>query len=159
MTENQNQRLLSLELVEPLLPSPLSDAQKPRAEALIALLEQVLLARYGERLGVKWPTVSSIVAGLVAAVVGRKLAKVNELAVSESAGPFSVNWGAGSSGGELFLAAELRLLDSAIGGRGGTRTVRTAAPDGIRYGNRLTSRELGGYSPDVTIGGVHVSEW
>lgn len=144
--------LLSLEQVEVLLPSQLQESQRQRAEALLMMVEQILVARYGSRLSTKWEAVSHIVAGFAASVIARKLAKVNEMAESESAGPFSVRWRAESASGGLFLPNELSVLDSLFG-RGGTRTVRTPAPDKIRRLNRMTHLDQ---SHVVSIAGIPV---
>lgn len=144
---------LSLEQVEPLLAKPLSDDQRPRAEALVDVFTSLLQARYGQALSLKWESVSRIVAALVASGVSRKLAKVNELATQESAGPFSVSWSSDSTSGSWFLPGELSWLDQVLG-KGGTRSVRTPAPDAIRRLNRMTRFDAP--SGTVTLGGIEV---
>lgn len=152
---------LSLEQVEPLLASPLSESQRPRAEALVEAFVTLLQARYGDRLTDSWDRLHGFVAALVAAGVSRKLAKVNELASQETAGPFSVSWSKASTDGAWFLPGELGQLDSLLG-KGGTRSVRTPAPDAVRRLNRLSERDLLG--KPVTLAGYpvedgHVYEW
>lgn len=129
---------VSLENVRPYLGRSLSPAEATRAESMVAAMSALLTARYGDRVaayqertgGDLFPLIDSY----VAAAVERRLAKKNQMAGRESAGPFRVEWDPASSRGGWFLPEELAELDGLLG-RGGTRTYRTPAPDAQQFGN------------------------
>lgn len=141
----------------PLLGRPLPESEEPRVQAQIDAMMAVLAARYGDRLSGRWDAASPLVMLVLAKAVNRLLSKQNEMAESESAGPFSVRWGSASTTGDLFLAGELTSLDVVLG-RGGTRTVRTRAPDGQRFGNVLSNLDLSPVSAE-TVAGIEVEPY
>jgi len=130
---------LTLAMIEPLLAQPLSEGQKPRAEAWLAAIDTVLSVRYG----VKLAEMTSYFSVFAADAVQRRLDKKNQLADSEGAGPFTVRWNAASTRGGWFLAGELAEMDDAAG-LGGVRTYRTPAPDGVIHGNLVDSAGIDG---------------
>lgn len=131
---------VSLEDVRPYLGRSLTAAETTRAEAMVAAMAALLTARYGGRVAAYQERTQQdlmpLVHSYIAASVERKLAKKNQLADSENAGPFSVRWNTASSRGGWFLPEELAELDGLLG-MGGTRTYRTPAPDAQRFINRL----------------------
>lgn len=127
---------VSLEDVQPYLGKSLSPAETTRAEAMVAAMAALLTARYGNRVGAYQTRTGSdlmpLIDSYIAASIERRLAKKNQLADSENAGPFSVKWNSASSRGGWFLPDELAELDGLLG-MGGTRTYRTPAPDNQRF--------------------------
>lgn len=147
---------LTLAEVEPLLSRPLSDAERPRAEAFVAAMMALLVGRYGDSLAARWEVVKPLVVAYVAAAIDRRLAKPNQAAESETSGPFSVRWSSASSSGAWFLPAELADLDRLFG-KGGSRTYRTQAPDAQWVPNRFLRREV---PMAPTVGGIEYgADW
>ncbi len=147
---------LTLAEVEPLLSRPLSDAERPRAEAFVAAMMALLVGRYGDSLTARWEAVRPLVVAYVAAAIDRRLAKANQAAESETSGPFSVRWSSASSSGAWFLPAELADLDRLFG-KGGSRTYRTQAPDAQWVPNRFTRRDV---PLGLSVGGIEYgADW
>lgn len=122
---------LTMAKVTPLLAKPPSAAQTPRVEGWLAGLKVLLDNRYGDKLT---SALEPLFLVFVADALQRRLDKLKQMIDSEGAGPFSARWNPASSLGAWFLQGELDEMDSVTGG-GGTRTYRTAAPDGVRFGN------------------------
>lgn len=126
--------------IAPLLSRSLTEAETPRAEASVAAMWGILSARYGRRLECmpvgQFEGFMAAARATVAAALERRLAKKNQQAVQESAGPFSVRWHDASVKGGWFLPEELAELDGAAGVRG-TRSYRTPAPAAVRRANRM----------------------
>lgn len=79
-----------------------------------------------------------VVLAKIGDAITRRLAKRNQMARREGAGPFSVEWDQNSTRGTWFLPDELAELDDLFG-KAGTRTYRTPAPNGVRYSNRMAA--------------------
>lgn len=129
---------VSLADVQPYLGRSLTSTETTRAESMVAAMAALLTARYGTRVAAYQERTGTDLLPLfrsyIAAAIERKLAKKNQLADSENAGPFAVRWNTASSRGGWFLPEELAELDGLLG-MGGTRTYRTPAPDNQRYAN------------------------
>lgn len=123
--------MLTLERIEPLLARPLNAVEKPRVSAWIGAIEAFLSQRYTVAKVAEMVDYFTVSA---ADAIQRRLAKPNQMADSESAGPFSVRWNSASARGGWFLAPELAEMDDTAG-IGGTRTYRTQAPSGVIVGN------------------------
>lgn len=156
---------LTLAKVQPLLAKPPSGAQTPRVEGWLAGISVLLNTRYPSAFPTTPEEASVNLEPLflvyVADAVQRRLDKARQMLDSEGAGPFSARWSAASSLGAWFLPAELEEMDSITGG-GGTRTYRTAAPDYIRFNNRLTTYEPETeleYVAGEALGGPDVSSY
>lgn len=136
------QPTLTLDDIEDLLASPpAGEAARRQAEARILAMVTLLAGRYRATWAARFEQAKPLLVAYVAAALDRRAAKSNPMAESETAGPFTVRWASETSNGTWFLAAELADLDL-IFGRGGTRTVRTPAPDEIRALNRLRMSEI-----------------
>lgn len=130
--------LVTLDKVAPFLP-PLTPDQRTRVEAWLEVLEALFDHRYGDD-GIP-ASVQPMFFSIVADAVKRRLDRPNQTVLRENAGPFGVTYDPASSKGGWFLPAEWQQMD-AYCGRGGTRSVRTPAPDGIRFGNTLAGYEV-----------------
>lgn len=153
----QEQPSLNLSDVEDLLERPpAGEAPKKRAEARIKSMLTLLAGRYRATWAARFEEAKPVVADYIAAALDRRAVKANPMAESEGAGPFTVRWASETTKGSWFLAAELADLDR-IFGKGGTRTVRTPAPDAIRTLNRLQLREM---NRDPGVSGVELAaDW
>lgn len=124
---------LRREHVIPHMSAPVPDAAHATVDAWLEALTALFRARYGDRITDENRV---LLVTTAATAVQRRLAKRNQQASREGAGPFSIQWDSASSSGGWFLPAEIKELDAAMG-LGGTRTYRTPVPDTIRYTNRL----------------------
>lgn len=129
--------LVTIDKVAPFLP-PLTPDQKTRVEAWLDVIEAMFDHRYGDRIT---PQLEPVFYSFIADAVKRRLDKTNQMASRENAGPFGVTWSDASSKGGWFLPGELADMDGYFG-LGGTRSYRTPAPDGIRFGNRVDAVEV-----------------
>lgn len=136
---------LTIEDVTPFLPT-LSPAQITRVTAWLPVLDALLNARYGTHIG---PAESEpegaasnrvLFVSAAADALERRLSKPAGLIDSQSIGGASVKYGARAALSRWFLPEELDQLDDACGLGGGIRSVRTPAPEAVRFGN--TSRWL-----------------
>lgn len=127
--------------VEPLLSRALQESERPRTEAAVAMMWSILSARYSlESLEDPNESLVSTVRLIIASALDRRLTKPNAFIAQETAGPFSVRWSSDATTGGWFLPSELADLDRVFGG-GGTRSYRTPAPAGVRFGNPLSIEE------------------
>ena len=131
---------LQLEDVTPFLP-PLGTPQRARVTAWLPVLDALLDARYGTRIG---PAVVAedapksnrvLFVAAAADAIERRLAKPAGLIDSQSIGGASVKYNNRAALSRWFLPEELDQLDEACGIGGGVRTVRMHAPNGARFGN------------------------
>jgi hypothetical protein len=122
---------LTIEDVTPFLPT-LNPAQTVRVGAWIPVLSMLLDKRYGDRI-----TTDDRVLFVSASAdaLERRLSKPAGMIDSQSIGPASVKYNARAALARWFLPEELDQLDDACGLGGGIRSVRAAAPDGVRFGN------------------------
>jgi len=146
---------LTMNLVEPFLP-PLKESQQERVEAWLSVLQVILNARYGAGItqepdGGNEPMFLSAAAD----AIERRLARPG-MVLQQNIGPAGVRYDPRATLARWFLPEQLDELD-AVAGFGGVRSVRTPAPDAIRYGNRAnayadTVDESG--EGDVIIGSI-----
>lgn len=122
---------LTIEDVTPFLPT-LNSAQTIRVGAWIPVLSMLLDKRYGDRI-----TIDDRVLFVSASAdaLERRLSKPAGMIDSQSIGSASVKYNSRAALARWFLPEELDQLDDACGLGGGIRSVRAAAPDGIRFGN------------------------
>lgn len=121
----------TLQQVEPLLAGPLSEAKRPRVLGWLDAINAQLTRKYGDNVT---PDIEPVFHVHIADAIQRRLDKPKQLVDSENAGIFGARWNPASSLGGWFLPEELETMEELTGG-GGTRSYRTAAPNGIRYGN------------------------
>lgn len=131
--------LLKLEQIEPLLARPLSEAEKPRISGWLVAIEAFLITRYSIA---RVAELAEYFVVFAADAVQRRLDKKNQLADSESVGPFSVRWNSASAQGGWFLPGELADMDGTLG-VGGIRTYRTQAPAEVVTGNLSRRNPVG----------------
>ncbi|MEU4016183.1 hypothetical protein AB0E56_13070 [Microbacterium sp. NPDC028030] len=125
---------LTMQKLDPFLPT-LTAAQKTRAEAWLPVLALRLNARYGDRITsppVANPTEPAFVSAAADAIMTR-LTRPG-LVESQAVGPANVRYNARAALLKWFLPEQLDELDAMVG-LGNVRSVRMAAPDGIRFGN------------------------
>lgn len=131
--------------VTPFLP-PLNPPQTARVTAWLPVLDALLSARYGTRIGPEPegenPPASNRILFVSAAAdaLERRLKAPGGPIDSQSIGGASVKYNTRASLSRWFYPEELAQLDDACGLGGGIRSVRVPAPDGVRFGN--TSRPL-----------------
>lgn len=141
MEEQPSLNLSDLEGLGLLERPPAGEAPRKRAEARIQSMLTLLAGRYRATWAARFKEARPTVADYIAAALDRRAIKANPMAESETSGPFNVRWTSESTRGSWFLAAELADLDRLFG-KGGSRTVRTPAPDTVRKLNRLPASEL-----------------
>lgn len=125
----------------PFLPT-LTPAQTTRVEAWLPVLELRLNARYGDRITTVPSSTDPVVPANEPAFVSAsadsimtRLARPG-LVESQAVGPANVRYSSRAALLKWFLPEQLDELD-AIVGIGNVRSVRTPAPDAIRFGNRM----------------------
>lgn len=121
----------------PFLPT-LTVAQTTRAEAWLPVLELRLNARYGDRI-TSPPTPKPNEPAFLSAAADAIMTKLQRpgLIDSQGVGPANVKYNARAGLLKWFLPEQLDELD-AIVGVGNIRSVRTPAPDAVRFGNRMS---------------------
>lgn len=121
----------------PFLPT-LTLAQTAKVNAWVPVLELRLDARYGDRI-----TTDNEAAFVSAAAdsIMTRLARPNGPIDSQTIGPANVRYNARAALLKWFYPEQLDDLD-AIVGIGNVRSVRTPAPDGIRFGNRMRRSDV-----------------
>lgn len=123
---------LTWEKVSPFL-SPRAKAQQTRITALLPVLQLRINARWGDRITADLEPAFLDVA---AAALQRRLNRDSREGVTQqSVGGASVSYDPRMPLSGWFLPGEIAELDETCGMPGGVRTVRAAAPDGIRFGN------------------------
>lgn len=126
---------LTLEDVTPFLP-PLTAAQTTRITAWLPVLNALLDARYGDAITVeRRPVFVSTAADAIERRLGRPAGMVDAQAI----GSANVRYNRRASLAVWFLPEELAQLDDLAGFGRSVRSVRTPAPDGIRFGNPMTA--------------------
>lgn len=128
--------------LEPFLPA-LSMGQRDKVDAWIPVLELLLNGRYGDRITAQpsgtdpaIPANEPVFVSAAADAISRRLTKPAGLIDSQTIGPASVRYNSRAGLSQWFLPEELAQLDGALG-IGSIRSVRTPAPDGVRFGNRM----------------------
>ncbi len=125
----------------PFLPT-LTTAQTARVTAWVPVLELRLNARYGDRITTEPsgtdPVVPANEPAFVSAAADSIMTRLARpgLVDSQAVGPANVRYNSRAALLKWFLPEQLDELD-AIVGVGNVRSVRTPAPDGIRFGNRM----------------------
>lgn len=123
---------LTWEKVSPFL-SPRVKAQQARITALLPVLQLRFNGRYGDRITTEREPVFLDIA---AAALQRRLDRDSRGGVAQqSVGGASVVYDARLPLTGWLLSSEIAELDETCGLPGGARTIRGAAPDGIRFGN------------------------
>lgn len=123
-----------MQKLQPFLP-PLTAAQQTRVSAWLPVLALRLNARYGDRI-TSPPTANPNEAAFVSAAadsIATRLARPG-LVEAQTIGPANVRYNTRASLLKWFLPEQLDELDAMVG-LGNVRSVRMAAPDGIRFGN------------------------
>lgn len=133
---------LTMEDVTPFLP-PLSTAQQARATAWLPVLNLLLDGRYGADITTER---RPLFVSTAADAIERRLTKPRGLIDSQAVGSANVRYNRRALLATWFLPEELAQLDDVAGYGRGVRTVRTPAPDGIRFGNTMTLLEQVGES-------------
>jgi hypothetical protein len=121
---------ITIAQITPFLAKPPTGSDEARVGAWLGAISAALTARYGEVAEGLLPLVYSYTAD----AVGRRLQPRDRLVAQQSVGPASVRYTDAASLGGYFLPDELADMDGAFG-RSGTRSYRTPAPAGVRYGN------------------------
>jgi len=131
----------------PFLPT-LTAAQKTRAEAWLPVIALRLDARYGDRITTEPSGTDPVIppnepAFLSAAAdaIMTRLSRPGGQIDSQTIGPANVRYNSRAALLKWFYPEQLDDLD-AIVGVGNVRSVRTPAPDGIRFGNRMRRAEM-----------------
>lgn len=125
----------------PFLPT-LTAAQTARVTAWLPVLELRLNARYGDRITTEPsgtdPVVPANEPAFVSAAADSIMTRLARpgLVDSQAVGPANVRYNSRAALLKWFLPEQLDELD-AIVGIGNVRSVRTPAPDAIRFGNRM----------------------
>lgn len=129
---------LELSKLQPFLrPNPLPQNKKTLVNAWAPVLALLLTKRYGESITDTGDAATEpVFVSSAASAIQRRLDKPNQMINAQSVNGASATYNASLLA--WFDPAELSELDS-FAGKGGIRTVRTPAPDRIRYGN-LTTR-------------------
>lgn len=124
---------LTWEKVSPFL-SPRAKAQQARVTALLPVLQLRFTSRYGDRITAeREPTFLDV----AASALQRRLERDSRAGVaSQSVGGASVQYDPRVPLTGWLLPGEIAELDELCGLATGTRTVRAAAPNAIRFGNR-----------------------
>ncbi|WP_303708420.1 MULTISPECIES: hypothetical protein [Microbacterium] len=130
---------LTMQKLQPFLPT-LTAAQKTRAEAWLPVLALRLNARYGDRITTEPtgtdPVVPANEPAFISAAADSIMTRLARpgLVESQAVGPANVRYNARAALLKWFLPEQLDELDAMVG-LGNVRSVRMAAPDGIRFGN------------------------
>ncbi|MEE8667230.1 MAG: hypothetical protein SOI13_05345 [Bifidobacterium mongoliense] len=127
---------LTVEKLQPFLrPNPLPDAQRQLVSSWAPVIALLLSRRYGDAITTGDEGTEPVFVSAAADAIQRRLDRPNSTVAAQSVNGASVTYSANLLA--WFSPAELAQLDS-FTGSGGIRTIRTPAPDAIRYGNRLT---------------------
>lgn len=126
---------LKFDLIEPFLPT-LKPSQQERVEAWLPALQVVLNSRYGDRITQGDDGNEPLFFNIVGDAIERRLSRPG-MVLQQNIGPAGVRYDPRGNLSRWFLAEELEQLDE-ITGFGGIRSKRTPAPDGQRFGNRVS---------------------
>jgi hypothetical protein len=121
---------ITIAQITPFLAKQTTGSDTVRVGAWLGAISAALTARYGEVATALLPLVHSYTAD----AVSRRLQPRDRLVAQQSVGPASIRYTEAAGLGGYFLPEELADLDRTIG-VAGTRSYRTAAPAGVRYGN------------------------
>lgn len=130
----------------PFLPT-LTAAQKTRAEAWLPVLALRLNARYGDRITTEPsgtdPVIPPNEPAFISAAADSIMTRLARpgLVEAQTIGPANVRYNSRAALLKWFLPEQLDELD-AIVGSGNVRSVRTPAPDGVRFGNRMRRADV-----------------
>lgn len=142
---------ITRENIEPFLDAPIPAPQQEKVDAWLTAISAILTKRYGQILP---PAVAPAVYDIVAQAITRRLGAAGRadqggLVKRQSTGPSSVEYNTAlSSLSGWFYPDESAQLDSLFGTGGTLSSVRTPAPDGVRYGNLFRApieSQLGGF--------------
>jgi hypothetical protein len=122
---------LNLEELKPFLPTLDAD-EETRVTAWIPVLTLLLDRRYSAQIT---DETRVLFVSAAADALERRLGKPRGLIDQEGAGPFTTRYNPRAALSRWFLPEELDQLDDACGLGGGTRSVRTPAPDAVRFEN------------------------
>lgn len=125
---------LTMEDVKPFLP-PLTTAQQARVTAWLPVLNLLLDGRYGDKITTER---RPVFVSTAADAIERRLSRPSGLIDSQAVGSANVRYNRRATIAVWFLPEELAQLDDVAGLGRGVRSVRTPAPDGIRFGNMMT---------------------
>lgn len=132
---------LTLAKLTAFLPT-LTAAQTTKVTAWLPVLALRLNARYGDRITTEPsgtdPVIPANEPAFVSAAADAIMTRLQRpgLVESQGIGPASVKYNTRASLLKWFLPEQLDELDAMVG-LGNVRSVRMAAPDGIRFGNRM----------------------
>lgn len=130
----------------PFLPT-LTTAQTARVTAWLPVLALRLNARYGDRITTEPsgtdPVVPANEPAFISAAADSIMTRLARpgLVDSQAVGPANVRYNSRAALLKWFLPEQLDELD-AIVGSGNVRSVRTPAPDGVRFGNRMRRADM-----------------
>jgi hypothetical protein len=127
--------------LEPFLPT-LTPAQTAKVTAWTTAIEAWLTHRYGDRIT---EAVEPMFVSYAADAILRRLQRENKTVAQQNIGPAGVRYTDKSALGGWFWPEEIASMDGTAG-RGGIRSVRTPAPDAVRFGNRVVPPHF--YSED-----------
>lgn len=137
---------LTMAKLTPFLPT-LSTAQTARVTAWLPVLALRLNARYGDRITTEPsdtdPVVPENEPAFISAAADSIMTRLARpgLVDSQAVGPANVRYNSRAALLKWFLPEQLDELD-AIVGVGNIRSVRTPAPDAIRFGNRMRRADV-----------------
>lgn len=125
-----------MEKLTPFLPT-LTAPQTQKADAWRPVLELLLNGRYGDRITA---TNEPVFIEAAADAISRRLARPNGMIDSQGVGSASVKYNQRALLARWFLPEQLSEMD-VLAGLGSIRSVRTPAPDDVRFGNRVRYAE------------------
>jgi hypothetical protein len=137
---------LTMAKLEPFLPT-LTAAQTAKVTAWLPVLTLRLNARYGDRITTEPsgtdPVVPANEPAFISAAADSIMTRLARpgLVEAQAVGSASVRYNSRAALLKWFLPEQLDELD-AIVGSGNIRSVRTPAPDGIRFGNRMRRADV-----------------
>lgn len=133
--------------LQPFLPT-LTAAQTTKVTAWLPVLELHLNGRYGDRITTEPsgtdpvipPNEPAFVSAAADAIMTR-LARPSGQIDSQTIGPANVRYNSRAALLRWFLPEQLSELD-VLAGIGSIRSVRTPAPDAVRFGNRMRRADV-----------------
>lgn len=130
-----------MQKLQPFLPT-LTAAQTTKVTAWLPVLELHLNGRYGDRItqepnGGNEPAFVSAAADAIMTRLARPGGQID----SQTIGPANVRYNSRAALLRWFLPEQLSELD-VLAGIGSIRSVRTPAPDAVRFGNRMRRADV-----------------